>query len=103
MVVDVAVKEPVSRGTGDHVDRSHAGRQYLNHIGPASVVEHRLPMPVNRMIVRFITQCNDVPSNAFTQPGFIAVQITENASIDRMLHTAFLSFLFIENHEQGGE
>ena len=103
VVVNVAVKEPMARGTGNHVDRSHAGRQHFNHIGPAAVIKYRLAMPVDGMIVCFITQCDDVPANALAKPGFIAVQIAENATIDRMLHTAFFSFLFIENHEQGGE
>ena len=44
-----------------------------------------------------------MPADTLSKPGFIAIQIAENATVDRMLHSAFFSVLFIENHEQGGE
>ena len=93
----------MARGSGNHVDRSHAGRQHFNYIGPTAVIKYRLAMPVDCMIVCFVTQCDDVPANALAKPGFIAVQIAKNATIDRMLKPAFFSLLCIENHEQGSE
>lgn len=103
VVKHMAVQEPGPRIIGPHVSRHHRAREQIEHIRSASVIEQGLAMPVWRVQVALAPHPQGVPADPGTVTHDEALQVTEDAAVDRMHQAALFPVGFIENEPRRDE